>query len=127
MCRRIYEGVVGWKAEASPPGVVFFDLNGVVFAHRPHDELAKDMGMMADPVPRYRGYSLVHNVRTEAEVDEIYARLKHHGATILKQPKQAFWGGYSGYFFDPVRHTWEIPYNPFWTIKDYGRASMKKE
>jgi catechol 2,3-dioxygenase-like lactoylglutathione lyase family enzyme len=27
-----YEGVLGWKAESSPPGVVFFDLNGVVFA-----------------------------------------------------------------------------------------------
>jgi len=23
-----YESVLGWKAESSPPGVVFFDLNG---------------------------------------------------------------------------------------------------
>jgi len=23
-----YERVLGWKAESSPPGVVFFDLNG---------------------------------------------------------------------------------------------------
>ncbi len=25
-----YERVVGWRAESTPPGVVFFDLNGVV-------------------------------------------------------------------------------------------------
>ena len=85
------------------------------------------MGMTADRVPAYRGYSLAHNVRSEAEVDEILARLKNHGATILKQPQKAFWGGYSGYFSDPDGHTWEIACNPFWTIKKDGRVSMKKD
>jgi uncharacterized protein len=122
-----YEQVVGWKAEASPPGVVFFDLDGVVFALWPHDELAKDMGMMADSVPAYRGYALAQNARSEAEVDAIFTRLKNTGATIVKEPQKAFWGGYSGYFSDPDGHTWEIAYNPFWTIHDDGRLSMKKE
>lgn len=122
-----YERIVGWKAEASPPGVIFFDLNGVVFALWPHDELAKDMGMTADRVPVYRGYSLAHNVRSEVEVDEIFARLKSHGATILKEPHKTFWGGYSGYFSDSDGHTWEIAHNPFWTIKMDGRVSMKKD
>jgi uncharacterized protein len=122
-----YEQVVGWKAEASPPGVVFFDLDGVVFALWPHDELAKDMGMMADSVPAYRGYALAHNARSEAEVDAIFTRLKNTGATIVKEPQKAFWGGYSGYFSDPDGHTWEIAYNPFWTIHDDGRVSTKKE
>jgi predicted enzyme related to lactoylglutathione lyase len=27
-----YENVVGWKAEASPPGVTFFDLSGFILA-----------------------------------------------------------------------------------------------
>jgi len=121
-----YEHALGWRAESSPPGVVFFDLNGVVLALWPHDELAKDMGMTADPVPAYRGYSLAHNVRSEEEVDEIFARLKNYGATILKQPQKAFWGGYSGYFPDLDGHTWEIAYNPFWTILADGRVSMKE-
>jgi hypothetical protein len=120
-----YGGVVGWKPEASPPGVVFFDLNGLVFALWPHDELAKDMGITADIVPAYRGYSLAHNVRSEAEVDAIFARLRANHATILKPPQKAFWGGYSGYFSDPDGHTWEIAYNPFWTIQKDGRVSMK--
>jgi hypothetical protein len=122
-----YENVVGWKPEQSPPGVVFFDLNGVVFALWPHDELAKDMNMPAGSVPSYRGYSLAHNARSEAEVDAIFARLKQHGATILKQPQKAFWGGYSGYFSDPDGHVWEIAYNPFWTIRQDGRVMMKEE
>ena len=107
--------------------MVFFDLSGVVFALWPHDELAKDMGLTADRVPAYRGYSLAHNVRSEAEVDEIFARLKNHGATIVKEPQKAFWGGYSGYFSDPDGHTWEIAYNPFWTIQKDGRVAMKKD
>jgi uncharacterized glyoxalase superfamily protein PhnB len=123
-----YENVVGWKAQASPPGVVFFDLNGVVFALWPHDELAKDIGMTAGAaVPAYRGYALAYNARSEAEVDAIFERLKQHGATILKPPQRAFWGGYSGYFSDTDGHTWEIAYNPFWTIREDGRVSMKQD
>ena len=121
-----YENVIGWKPDPSPPGVVFFDLNGLVFALWPHDELAKDVSIAAGSVPSYRGYSLAHNVRSEAEVDAIFARLKQHGATILKQPQKALWGGYSGYFSDPDGHVWEIAYNPFWTIQEDGRVSMKE-
>jgi uncharacterized glyoxalase superfamily protein PhnB len=34
------------------------------------------------------------------------------GATIVKQPKETFWGGYAGYFQDPDGHLWEIVWNP---------------
>ncbi len=122
-----YENVVGWNPEQSPPGVVFFDLNGVVFALWPHEELAKDMNLPAASVSSYRGYSLAHNVRSEAEVDAIFSRLTQHGATILKQPQKAFWGGYSGYFSDPDGHVWEIAHNPFWTVRKDGRVAMKEE
>jgi uncharacterized protein len=96
-----YEQVVGWKAESSPPGVVFFDLNGVVFALWPHDELAKDLGMTGDNVSAYRGYSLAHNVRSEQEVDAIFARLKDNGATIVKQRKKPSGADTPGIF--PIR------------------------
>ena len=121
-----YEQVIGWKPEPSPPGVVFFDLNGVVFALWPHDDLAKDMGVAAGSVPPYRGYALAHNVRSESEVDSIFTRLKEKGATILKQPQKTFWGGYSGYFSDPDGHTWEIAHNPFWTMGTDGRVSIRQ-
>ena len=122
-----YEDAVGWKPEPGPPGVVFFDLNGVVFALWPHDDLAKDMGVAADTVPAYRGYALAHNARSESEVDAIFTQLETKGARIVKQPQKTFWGGYSGYFSDPDGHTWEIAHNPFWTIRKDGRVSMIRE
>jgi len=124
--RNFYEQVVGWTAAPSPPGVVFFDLNGLVFALWPHEELAKDLAMTAGSISAYRGYSLAHNVRSATEVDAIFARLRDHGATIVKEPHKTFWGGYSGYFSDPDGHTWEIAHNPSWTILQDGRISMQK-
>ena len=35
------------------------------------------------------------------------------GATLVKQPEEVFWGGYSGYFSDPDGYLWELAYNPF--------------
>ena len=34
------------------------------------------------------------------------------GATIVKEPEEVFWGGYSGYFSDPDDHLWEVAFNP---------------
>ena len=118
-----YENVVGWKAEESPPGVTFFNLSG--FALWPHDDLAKDMGRTEPSVSPYRGFALAYNARSQAEVDDIFARLQQHGATIVKPPQKTSWGGYSGYFADPDGHAWEIAHNPFWTISLDGRISMK--
>jgi catechol 2,3-dioxygenase-like lactoylglutathione lyase family enzyme len=120
-----YENVVGWKAEASPPGVTFFNLSGFIFALWPHADLAKDMGKADASVSSYRGCALAYNARSRAEVDEIFARLQQHDATILKAPQNTFWGGYSGYFADPDGHAWEIAHNPSWTIGADGRISMR--
>ena len=125
-----YEQVVGWKAEPSPPGVVFFDLNGLVFALWPHDELAKDLGMTAGSVPRLpRVFSRSQRPQRGRGRRHfcIFARLRNHRATIVKEPHKTFWGGYSGYFSDPDGHMWEIANNPFWTIRRDGRISMQKE
>jgi catechol 2,3-dioxygenase-like lactoylglutathione lyase family enzyme len=124
--RAFYERVVGWKAAGSPPGVVFFDLNGVVFALFPHEELEKDMKAPAGTGRVSGGFALAYNARSQEEVDAIFARLKAGGATIVKAPEKAFWGGYSGYFADPDGHKWEVAWNPHWTILPDGRVSMTK-
>lgn len=119
-----YEQVLGWKAAPSPPEIAFFDLNGVVFALFPHQELAKDMAAPLPDNDRYQGYALAHNLASEAEVDAFFERLRGAGVTILKEPQKAEWGGYSGYFSDPDGHAWEIAFNPFWTILQDGRVAM---
>ena len=121
-----YEGVVGWSVTPGPPGVAFFDLGGMIFGLYPHGELAEDMKLPAGTRQKgaYEGFSLAHNARSKDEVDAIFARLKEKGAEILKEPEEAFWGGYSGYFADLDGHAWEIAFNPFWTIGEDGRIVM---
>lgn len=123
--RAFYENVVGWKAAPSPPEIAFFDLNGVVFSLIPHEHLAKDFGGAYNRSENDQGFALAHNVSSPEEVDAIFARLKAKGATIVKEPQKAFWGGYSGYFVDPDGHKWEIAFNPYWTIRDDGRIVMQ--
>ena len=121
-----YESVVGWQAATSPPGIAFFDLSGIVFSLYPIAELAKDLGGDATQDGEFvsQGFALAHNVRTRAEVDMIFSRLNAKGATIVKEPEEAFWGGYSGYFRDLDGHGWEVAYNPFWSLDINGRVHM---
>ena len=59
------------------------------------------------------GIALAHNVKTREEVDAVFAQALAAGATVLKTPQDAFWGGYSGYFADPDGFPWEVAFNPF--------------
>jgi hypothetical protein len=123
---RFYEEVVGWKATPSPPGIAFVDLDGLVFSLFPHSELAKQTNSQVGDTDgsAYQGFTLTHNVRSKEEADQIFARLREKGATIIKEPEEVFWGGYSGYFSDLDGHLWEIAHNPYWVIQEDGRVSM---
>jgi hypothetical protein len=127
--KAFYEDVVGWKAAPGPPEIAFFDLGGLVFSLYPLVDLAKDRNATLDDSGGlgFQGYALAHNARSKEEVDSIFAELKDKGATIVKQPEEVFWGGYSGYFSDPDGHCWEVAYNPYWTIGEDGRVSMSKD
>ncbi len=124
--KQFYEQVVGWNSAHGPEGIAFFDLGGMVLSLYPHAELIKDMnpGETSNPNSAYHGFALAHNARSKEEVDAIFSRLKAKGATIIKEPEEAFWGGYSGYFRDPDGHPWEVAYNPYWSILEDGRISM---
>lgn len=125
--RAFYELVLGWKPAEALPQIVFFDLGGLVLGLHPHGDLAADMNGRHEPLPAYRGITLAHNLRSEAEVDAAFTRLREHGAAIVKPPVKAHWGGYSGYFADPDGHCWELAYNPFWTVRGDGRIAMARE
>ncbi len=102
---------------------------GVVFSLCPHNDLAEDMNAAGDNNGAflYRGFALAHNVRSKEEVDLIFSQLKNDGATIMKEPQELFWCGYSGYVADPDGHSWEVVYNPHWTIQKDGRISLTKD
>jgi uncharacterized glyoxalase superfamily protein PhnB len=92
--------------------VAFFDLQaGLKLALWPRDDLAHDTGLSRSPRSSTE-FSIGHNVRTEAEVDDVMRRAEKAGATMVKRPVKTFWGGYAGYFADPDDHLWEVAFNP---------------
>ena len=111
---RFYEAGLGLPRMESPPEVAFFTLNGTWLALYGREALAADATVSADG-SGFESFALAHNVHTEAEVDELMNQALLAGATLVKKPQKAFWGGYSGYFKDPDGHLWEVAHNPhFW-------------
>jgi len=45
-------------------------------------------------------------------------------AAIQKPPKDAEWGGYSGYFADPDGYPWEVAWNPFFRFAADGSRQL---
>jgi len=111
--RRFYE-TLGFPVRKESQGdVVFFDLDGrLVLALYPREALADDAKVSAKG-DGFRGFSLAHNVASEAAVDEVIAEAVKAGAQLVKPAQKVFWGGYSGYFADPDGFLWEVAYNPF--------------
>ena len=109
-------GIVG--AEHAYGAVAFFDLQpGLKLAVWPRRSLARDTGLPLTP-PSPTEFSLGHNVSSRAEVENVMGRAALAGATIVKQPHDTFWGGYSGYFQDPDGHLWEVVWNPQLEVDD---------
>ena len=115
---RFYRDGLGWKTEGivgkefEHGAVAFFDLmNGLRLALCPRTSLSHDSGLPVGK-PSSTDIYLAHNVRSQAEVDQVMAEAKAAGGTIVKPAHKTFWGGYAGYFADPDAHLWEVAWNP---------------
>ncbi len=121
--RAFYEAL-GWKASpASTAEVVFFQANGMALALWGRAALAADAGVDDRP-SGFSGVSIAHNLRSEAEVDVVFAAAIAAGAEAVKIPHRTFWGGYSGYFADPDWHLWEIAHNPHFPLDERGNLHL---
>jgi uncharacterized protein len=95
-------------------GVIFFQTRGVTFELFPYAELAADIGPDWNvPRSKFPGFTIAHNVRTKAEVDDVLAQAAAAGARVEKPAEDTFWGGYSGYFSDPDGYLWEVAWGAF--------------
>jgi uncharacterized protein len=115
---------LGWKPAFENEEVIFFQTGGMVFALFLRDHLAADF--QADPATFGRApMALAYNVRAKNEVDSVIQRAAAAGATILKPPREASWGGYSGYFADPDGFAWEVAWNPAWPLAPDGSVEFR--
>jgi len=96
--------------------IAFFELNGTRLALYPRDLLAADANQTADG-EGFQGFTLAHNVRSREDVDRLIGDVSSAGAQVVKEPQDADWGGYSGYFKDPDDFLWEIAWNPYFKIE----------
>ena len=109
---RFYEEGLGLPRLESPPEISFFDLGKTWLALYPRDLLAADAGFPAAG-SGFPGFTLAHNVRSEAEVDKLLEEVTAVGGRMVKRGQPADWGGYSGYFADPDGFLWEVAWNPY--------------
>ena len=111
--KKFYEDILGFSpTKDSNEHVVFYDMGCMQLGLFQWEELAKDANVDKKG-NGFRRFALAHNEPSKEAVDELFAELKEKGVTIIKEPEDVFWGGYSGYFADPDSHLWEVAYNPF--------------
>jgi uncharacterized protein len=116
--RRFYEAL-GWNGYEVEE-TVFFQAGGIAVVLWGRDKLAADSGVPDSSAPGFGGMALAHNVRSNAEVDEIVAAAEAAGALVTRPTGPTFYGGYAGCFTDPDGHVWEIACNPSLTLTEDG-------
>ena len=120
--RAFYEAL-GWTTGAEPgDDVVFFQTGGMIVALWGREQLAEDSGV--EDSGGWGGVTLAYNTRSPAEVDAAIEEARAAGATIVREPAETFWGGYSGVFLDPDGHPWEVAHNPHWTVAADGTTRL---
>ncbi len=116
-----YQHILKLPKLESHPSISFFEMGKTWLALYPRDELAADAGLALPSHPAspsqqahapFPGFTLAHNVGSEAAVDALIAELSAAGVRIIKRPARADWGGYSSYFADPDGFLWEVAFNP---------------
>lgn len=119
---KFYTETLGWKTtKATNESITFIQLNGILLSIYPREKLAEDAGVSIDE-KGFNKFSLAYVTRTKEEVDTIMTKLKEKDVNIVKEAKEAFWGGYSGYFSDPDGNLWEVAFNPYLELDAEGNV-----
>jgi predicted lactoylglutathione lyase len=112
------------KSSVSVEGdVTFFRTAGSVLALYARERLAEDAGVAPEGTG-FRGVALAMNCDSEDAVDQAFEQWASAGASIMKNPEHAAWGGYTGYVADLDGHLWELAYNPGFTFTPDGQVDL---
>lgn len=120
--RRFYGDGFGWKPVFETPGIIFYQMNGMVLGLWPTSDLEDDM--QRPGLVRPGAFALAHNVAAKEDVQPVLDRLAAAGGRILRPADAPPHGGFRGYVADPDDHAWEIAWNPSWAIAEDGRITF---
>ena len=119
---RAFYAALGWReSSGSQPGIAFFNAGSVVFALFPRAALAEDADVAAAG-SGFPGFTLAHNVTSEAAVDRLLAEAVAAGGRLVRAADKVFWGGHRGYFALPDGFLWEVCWNPFFPLDEQGHV-----
>jgi catechol 2,3-dioxygenase-like lactoylglutathione lyase family enzyme len=125
--RDFYVEGLGWQPLMDIPGDIFFLQvgHGLVLSLFGKDALEADIGTgRSDASTASVPFTLAHNVDSEADVERVMDEAREAGATILKPPQRAEFGGFHGYFADPSGFRWEVCFNPGWKVAADGTVTL---
>jgi catechol 2,3-dioxygenase-like lactoylglutathione lyase family enzyme len=120
--KRFYGEGFGWKPVFEAPGIVFYQMNGLMLGLWLTPDLEADMQRrgLVRPGP----FALAHNVATQADVQPVLDRLAAAGGRMLRVADAPPHGGFRGYVADPDDHAWEVAWNPDWPIDADGHVTF---
>ncbi len=120
--RAFYERL-GWRGQEVEE-TVFFQVGGIALVLWDREKLALDAGINDEQGGGFSGVVLAHNVRSEAEVQDVIACAQGAGATVTRPAARTFYGGYAGCFTDPDGHAWEVAHNPGFILAEDGSITV---
>ncbi|MDI1287326.1 MAG: VOC family protein [Reyranella sp.] len=120
--KRFYGEGFGWKPVFETPGIVFYQMNGLMLGLWPTSDLEADM--QRPGLERPGAFALAHNVAAQADVQLVIDRLVAAGGKMLRLADAPPHGGFRGYVADPDDHAWEIAFNPAWPIDAEGHVKF---
>lgn len=120
--RTFYERL-GWRGQEVEE-TVFFQVGGIALVLWGRDKLALDVGINDEQGGGFSGVVLAHNVRSEAEVEDVITSAERAGATVTRRAARTFYGGYAGYFTDPDGYAWEVAHNPGLMLAEDGSITV---
>lgn len=119
---KFYRDGLGFETQetSDAPDIIFFSNNGTKLSLYPLEKLAHDINETDPPKTGkgFAGITLAYNAKSREEVHEIIETGRKAGADIVKEPQDAFWGGYYAYFADPDGYYWEVAWGPMFTFDE---------
>lgn len=120
---RTFYAALGWTTRAAPgEDVIFYQCGCMILGLWGREQMAANAG-----VELHGGAAaveLAYNARSPADVEDVLEQARTAGATVLHEPQETFWGGYSAMFTDPDGHRWEVAHNPHWQLDDGGGVHL---
>jgi len=123
--RAFYSDGFGWSPLLDVPGeIVFYQVgHGLTLGLFDVAKFSADLGRTEDAVP-ISGVTLSHNLDGPDAVRATFDAAIAAGATSLKEPQCAAFGGFHAHVIDPTGIIWEICHNPGWSVADDGTVKL---